>query len=1330
MVEDATQPSLAEIKTRLANISPQLPILRPGEFCERDDFLDTLSPVVVELMAKVSALEPSQFQAQMCSVRAEAELMRSIRFKSAISLDSAIALGSVAIKYAYKDDQQRGIIISMFGRALRRRWQLSKEDNHLDDAIYYFLKTIEFEPLDEVNRPLHYDDLGGALRERYIRRHDESDFKDSRQAFEEACGYDFDAKPAFLTELGRLFMDKASSLQGQEKQAWLEDSLKKHLEAISSVTPAFCGSMLFIYTNLAAAYLELYGAIDETILTRKFKGGVEEIIQPTGKMWMFHHALGVTFGERYFTHSRPSDARTSITLLKAALQESVDHQMTALILAKVLRLFGTAVGSQEMLSEAFQLYDGIIRSTGEYNFQLIPQLEAAALALISRYELGGQIDDLQNAISFTERGLSSPLLANTDKWRFQRLLGVQLGYRFKALEDRKDMESAISYLKAVLDTPGLEEKEQASTLSEYGKVLFLNYKDLHKEEDLNQAEESFKTAIEIWGQEHEDVPATFNDLGNAMLIRFENTGHSEHLQQCIDYFLEGLGALQKFPLLVKRQKHMFFAGLGNAFFVKYEVWDQVADLNQSIFYYQEAVKNTRPTDVQLSLRNGRLAYALQQKFRVTQDKKILLRSQEILKSVLTSPNAWLPPPSIAFLQNFLGISYLHAFDSSNDISFMDLAAECFQAAVDSGCTQPSLLNPPIINLTRTLTGKYENTKRSEDLQKAMKGLMMIEMVTKHPGSRELRGLFDTFAKLCAMAYDIEKVQKFALVGLEYYLLVANDTSGFPERRISASMEASRLTYEVMNDPVNARDILLNVLDLLPGAILMGTNRGDQLRAARVVSALPSFIISFSLAAGDEAAEALKVFEQCRSVVWNRLLDLKTDLTDLLEKHPELADRFEQARERLNRTRPQTIVTEDSARAQLHQHNMALEYNKVVRLIRQQEGFEHFMLLDAHAHLLELASQGPVIVLNATVYRGDAIMITSEGTSSMTLPAFTFEKCAEYSAFLKYALSSMTSDFEAASALMTSVLKWLWEAAARPILDKLGITGTRDPNQKLPRVWWVVNGWTSILPIHAAGDHARALGTSEPCSVMDRAVSSYIPTLRVLDYVRKCASNRASTPRQPLKTPALLIKMPETPNDQELPNVDVEIAAVEAILKNISEVTILNRPMRRDVLPKLAASSMAHFACHGVADKQDPSKSKLKLEDWKEFPLDVRAILGLSRSAAASDPLSLTFVYLSACETAASKGLKMQNESVHLSAAFQMAGVPYTVASLWSIEDRVSATIAKDFYEVLTLGDGAHQSCEEVIEFGRTAEALHEAIVKARNNGVDALLWGAFVHSGA
>ena len=308
MVEDATQPSLAEIKIRLANISPQLPILRPGEFCESDDFLDTLSPVVLELIAKVSALEPSQFQAQMCSVRAEAELMRSIRFNSAISLDSAIALGSVAIKYAYKDDQQRGIIISMFGRALRRRWQLSKEDNHLDDAIYYFLKTIEFEPLDEVNRPLHYDDLGGALRERYIRRHDESDFKDSRHAFEEACGYDFDAKPAFLTELGRLFMDKASSLQGQEKRAWLEDSLKKHLEAISSVTPAFCGSMLFIYINLAAAYLELYGAIDETILTRKFKGGVEEIIQPTGKMWMFHHALGVTFSERYFTHSRPSDA--------------------------------------------------------------------------------------------------------------------------------------------------------------------------------------------------------------------------------------------------------------------------------------------------------------------------------------------------------------------------------------------------------------------------------------------------------------------------------------------------------------------------------------------------------------------------------------------------------------------------------------------------------------------------------------------------------------------------------------------------------------------------------------------------------------------------------------------------------------------------------------------------------------------------------------------------------------------------------------------------------------------------------------------------------------
>jgi CHAT domain-containing protein len=192
-------------------------------------------------------------------------------------------------------------------------------------------------------------------------------------------------------------------------------------------------------------------------------------------------------------------------------------------------------------------------------------------------------------------------------------------------------------------------------------------------------------------------------------------------------------------------------------------------------------------------------------------------------------------------------------------------------------------------------------------------------------------------------------------------------------------------------------------------------------------------------------------------------------------------------------------------------------------------------------------------------------------------------------------------------------------------------------------------------------------------------------------------------------------MPITPDDKELTNVSTEIFLVEQKLQDRFQVTSLDRPKRNDVLPLLATSSMAHFACHGTADNTDPSLSQLKLRDWKTAPLDVRALL--------RSPLKkLQFVYLSACETAAIKALKLREESIHLSAAFQMAGVPYTVATLWNIEDNLSVEIANDFY--LSLIED-----REEIDFGRSAKALHSAVLKARKRGVDVLLWGAFIHAG-
>lgn len=102
-------------------------------------------------------------------------------------------------------------------------------------------------------------------------------------------------------------------------------------------------------------------------------------------------------------------------------------------------------------------------------------------------------------------------------------------------------------------------------------------------------------------------------------------------------------------------------------------------------------------------------------------------------------------------------------------------------------------------------------------------------------------------------------------------------------------------------------------------------------------------------------------------------------------------------------------------------------------------------------------------------------------------------------------------------------------------------------------------------------------------------------------------------------------------------------------------------------------------------------------------------------------LSCQLVVLSACETVVNKDFKLREEGIHLSGGLQMAGVPHVVGTLWKVEDAFSAEVIESFYTRIRVESG--------LEIGKSAEALRKAVIDARSGGVDAILWGAYVHSG-
>ena len=155
----------------------------------------------------------------------------------------------------------------------------------------------------------------------------------------------------------------------------------------------------------------------------------------------------------------------------------------------------------------------------------------------------------------------------------------------------------------------------------------------------------------------------------------------------------------------------------------------------------------------------------------------------------------------------------------------------------------------------------------------------------------------------------------------------------------------------------------------------------------------------------------------------------------------------------------------------------------------------------------------------------------------------------------------------------------------------------------------------------------------------------------------------------------------------------------------------DQPTTARVLTELARSRIAHFACHAEADTTDPSRSGLRLLD---APLTVSAL-------SAQDLDSAVFAFLSACGTGLNRARNLLDESIHVVSAFQLAGIPQVVGTLWEVEDFASLAVVQSFYTRL----GA-----KGLDTSVAAGTLHEITRLVRDEVPDApWIWAAYLYAG-
>ncbi|MEJ8640639.1 CHAT domain-containing protein [Streptomyces sp. MS1.HAVA.3] len=123
--------------------------------------------------------------------------------------------------------------------------------------------------------------------------------------------------------------------------------------------------------------------------------------------------------------------------------------------------------------------------------------------------------------------------------------------------------------------------------------------------------------------------------------------------------------------------------------------------------------------------------------------------------------------------------------------------------------------------------------------------------------------------------------------------------------------------------------------------------------------------------------------------------------------------------------------------------------------------------------------------------------------------------------------------------------------------------------------------------------------------------------------------------------------------------------------------------------------MVHFACHGTTDPSDPVASALHLAGGERLPFVAvaRADLGSARLA-----------FLAACETALT-GRRFADEALHMASAFQLAGFPPVIGTLWEAYGDLTASVTRSVYAEIAAGTAP-------------AIALHRAVLELRSAQVD------------
>jgi tetratricopeptide (TPR) repeat protein len=616
-------------------------------------------------------------------------------------------------------------------------------------------------------------------------------------------------------------------------------------------------------------------------------------------------------------------------------------------------------------------------------------------------------------------------------------------------------------------------------------------------------------------------------------------------------------------------------------------------------------------------------------------------------------------------------------------------------------------------LAGAMTIRFRHSRSNNDLLDAVKHCSEAKNIlpTGHPHQSTFgSNLASILLIQCDIIPELDESLRTMTNAFEVFEQAVNHSPASVKGRFDDAVRWAREAHH--RDHLSAVKAYTKSLTLLGRRLVLApTIESQQNLLATVPKALALDAASCSINRR-EFRSAIELLEQGRAILWSKLRGYRHPLDELRTIDKELFDQFVTLSGQLEclamsvesgfklSASSEFVVQEQpfgsSFEAKMQQHRILSEkWDDVVEKIRQVDGFTDFLRAVPFATLQTAAAEGPIIIINISRYRSDAIILQYVGEPVIVpLPGTLPEILEELSSQFATACASHGKD---SARLILPILRSLWENIAFPVRTQLVALGVPDKS----RIWWCPTSKLCGLPLHAAGIYSPKF--PKPNCIPDCYVSSYTPSLSALIKARSGLVTRTTHPN------LLVIAQP----DETLPKVKEEIGHIQGLFNNAN--ILEGRDANHDtVLSGLRTHSWVHFACHGHLNDQ-PFHSSFQLHDNSRLEL-VKLIPAQLPDA--------ELAFLSACHTAAGDVVGTPDEVVHLAAALQFCGFRSVVGTMWAMEDDDGCDVTRDFYRYMFRTPGA------VPNFRDSAEALHLATKEMRKRKLGLDRWVKFVHVGA